>query len=281
MTLGSAGKPNSHSSVRALMRGLEILRHVNAVGEARPGDIARALNIPRPTVYRLLETLEEAGYIAYSASAARVRVTRLAAALGDGYAPTTEITQVAGPILAEYAARVIWPMDLTIYRDASMVVQETTHARSPLSIERGMTGQRLPVLRTSGGRAYLTWCSDTERAAILGHLRRLADPDDLPFLDTRWLSQMIQETAARGLAIRDNGEFRPKTASIAVPIRSGGTVLGCVSLIWIQAAMSTRTALEDFGPQMLDISAKIAEALSDQSGRAASSSAISASTGTS
>jgi IclR family mhp operon transcriptional activator len=73
--------------VRAFKRGLDVLQEVNRSGGIRAGDVARALDLPRPTVYRLLETLEELGYVARSASDERFRVTRLALSLGDGYDP--------------------------------------------------------------------------------------------------------------------------------------------------------------------------------------------------
>ncbi|MGB0903716.1 MAG: DNA-binding transcriptional regulator [Mangrovicoccus sp.] len=256
------GKTNK-GSVRALVRGLAILRFVNKVGEARVAEIAKALDLPRPTVYRLLETLEESGYVAFSATSQLVRVTRLAAALGDGHALTTEVAQAAGPIFGEYAKQVVWPLDLTVYHNAAMVIQETTHGRSPLSIDRGMTGYRLPMLSTSAGRAYLSFCPKDERLLILDHLRQLDDPNDLPFLEERWLTRMITETKARGLAVRDSGEFRQETASIAVPIFAGGSLLGCASLIWIRSAMSASRALEEFGPPLLEIAERIAEALPD------------------
>lgn len=249
--------------MRSLARGLAILRYVNKVGEARPGEIAKALGIPRPTVYRLLETLEELGYVAFSATSSYVRVTRFAAALGDGYALTAEIAQAAGPIFAAYSKQVVWPLDLTIYHNAAMVIQETTHGRSPLSIDRGMTGVRLPILRTSAGRAYIAFCSDEERELILDHLRRLDQEEDRPFLDDRWLSRLIQETRDRKIAVRDSGEFREETASIAVPIMAGGSVLGCASLIWIRSAMSTRRALDEFGAPLLEIAKQIAASLPD------------------
>lgn len=248
-------------SVRSLARGLAILRHINKMGEVRPGEIAKALGLPRPTVYRLLETLEELGYVAFSATSNYVRVTRFAAALGDGYALTTEMSQAAGPIFTEYGKKLVWPLDLTVYHNAAMVIQETTHGRSPLSIDRGMTGYRLPILRTSAGRAYLAFCPDEERDLILDHLRRLDNDDDQPFLDQRWLLPMIQETRARGLAVRDSGEFRQETASLAVPIRADGSLLGCVSLIWIRSAMSTRKALDEFSEPLLEIAEKISLAL--------------------
>ncbi|MCE5973158.1 DNA-binding transcriptional regulator [Sinirhodobacter sp. WL0062] len=262
--MSDSARPKSKpDSVRALTRGLAILRHVNTAGEARPGEIARALNLPRPTVYRLLETLEEAGYVVYSGSSNLVRVTRLAASLGDGYALTSELCQAAVPLFADYGARLVWPLDLTVYDNAAMVIQETTHGRSPLSIDRAMIGYRLPVLRTSAGRAYLSFCGQEERELIIGHLRRLGDPADQPFLEPARLTRMIEETRKRGVALRDAGEFRAQTASIAVPILSQGGVLGCVSMIWIRTAMSGRKALESFAEPLTEIAEKIAQALPD------------------
>jgi IclR family mhp operon transcriptional activator len=259
----AAEKMNKSEAVRALTRGLAILRYINVSGEARPGEIARALSIPRPTVYRLLETLEEAGYVVLSPSSNRVRVTRLAASLGDGYALTSELCQASGPVFSEYAGRIVWPLDLSVYDNAAMVIQETTHGRSPLSIDRGMTGYKLPILRTSAGRAYVAFCSEEEQRLILNHLRRLGDPEDQPFLEPRYLSQMIEETRARGIAIRSAGEFRNKTASIAVPVMSDGRILACVSMIWIRSAMDVRRALEEFGAPLTEVADRIAATLSD------------------
>ncbi len=248
--------------VRALLRGLEVLRHVNAVGSARAGEIARALDLPRPTVYRLIETLEEAGYVTFSASSNIVRVTRLAASLGDGSAMHSELCQIGAPLLAEYADRLVWPLDLSVYDNAAMVIQETTHGRSPLSIDRAMTGYRLPVLRTSAGRAYLAFCSGTERGLIVDHLRRLGDPADMFFLEGGWLERMIADTRARGHALRDAGEFKAQTASLAVPVMVDGQVLACVSMIWIRSAMKTAAAVELGAAPLAELAGQLAERLS-------------------
>ncbi|KRW94489.1 DNA-binding transcriptional regulator [Paracoccus sp. MKU1] len=257
-------KPGRKSeAVRALTRGLAILRHVNSVGETRPGEIAKALDIPRPSVYRLLQTLEEAGYVAFSASANLVRVTRLAASLGDGSALSSEICQIAAPILAEYSAQLVWPLDLTIHHNAAMVIQETTHGRSPLSIDRAMIGSHLPMMRTSAGRAYLTFCDEAQRALILAHIRRLGDPADAPFLEPLWLARMMYETRERGLALRDAGEFRAQTASLAAPIMTSGGIVGCVSMIWIRSALSTREAIGTYAEPLTGLAARIAASMPD------------------
>ncbi|MES1149501.1 MAG: DNA-binding transcriptional regulator [Bradyrhizobium guangdongense] len=250
-----SGRVRQSEGVRAFKRGLDVLREVNRSGGIRAGDVARALDLPRPTVYRLLETLEELGYVARSASDDRFRVTRHALGLGDGYDPGVVICQAAAPYLAELSKTLVWPVDLSTYENAAMVVQETTHSRSPLSIDRNMIGKRLPMLRTSAGRAYLAACPPREREMIVNHLRRIDEADDRPFLDDKRLSQMIAETAKRGYAVRSEGEYNPKTASIAVPIVRDEAVFGCISIIWIRSALSLDEAVAQFAATLRETAA--------------------------
>ncbi|PCH93815.1 MAG: transcriptional regulator [Rhodobacteraceae bacterium] len=256
-----AQTPAKPTTVRALMRGLDILRYINTNGAAKPAQIAQETGIPRPTVYRLLETLEEAGYVYYSASSNRVRVTRLAASLGDGFAMTSRMCQIAAPLFAQYSPKIIWPLDVTVYDNAAMVIQETTHGRSPLSIDHGMVGYRLPMLRTSAGRCYLGLCPAEERDLILEHLRRLNDPLDMPFFAPEFLDRMLQEVQERGIAMRDAAEFRPKTSSIALPIWSSGLLVGCLSMIWVKQAMPLSEVLHSYEAPLREITQRISQEL--------------------
>ncbi|MDQ8731045.1 DNA-binding transcriptional regulator [Bradyrhizobium sp. LHD-71] len=243
--------------VRSIQRGLDVLLEVNRSGGIRVSELAQRLDLARPTVYRLLETLEELGYVARSASDDRFRVTRKAASLGDGYDPSMLISEAAAPVIGELSKRLVWPVDLSTYENAAMVVQETTHARSPLSIDRGMIGRRLPMLRTSSGRAYLAFCPAAEREIILKHISRAEDPDDQPFLAKDHLDRMLLETRARGFGVRTDGEYNSRTSSIAVPIVKEGFVLGCMSIIWIRIALDPRDAISQFAPPMMEAATRL------------------------
>ncbi len=50
--------------VRALTRGLDVLHALNRKSGRTARDLAESTGLPRPTVYRLLETLEATGYVA-------------------------------------------------------------------------------------------------------------------------------------------------------------------------------------------------------------------------
>ncbi len=250
-----ADKPTE--GVRSIQRGLDVLREVNRSGGIRASELAQRLDLARPTVYRLLETLEELGYVARSASDDRFRVTRRASSLGDGYDPGIVISETAAPVIGELSKRFVWPIDLTTYENAAMVVQETTHARSPLSIDRGMIGRRLPMLRTSAGRAYLAFCPEAERDIILKHIARVEDPEDQPFLLKNYLEHMLTETRARGFATRLDGEYNSRTSSIAVPIIRDAYVLGSIAIIWIRTALDPQEAVSQFAKPMLDAAGQL------------------------
>lgn len=250
-------KTKKPENVRAFRRGLDVLREVNRSGGIRAGELAQRLQLPRPTVYRLLETLEELGYIARSSSDERFRVTRRASNLGDGYDPGVIVSQAAAPVITDLSKRLVWPIDLSTYENAAMVIQESTHARSPLSIDRAMIGRRLPMLRTSAGRAYLASCPASERDVIIKHIRRIDDPEDGPYLEPGHLTRMIEQTTARGYAIRSEGEFNSKTSSIAVPIFHDGAVLACISIIWISTALKLDEAIAQFGAPLQAAAAAI------------------------
>ena len=92
---------------------------------------------------------------------------------------------------------------------------------------------------------------------IVNHLRRIDEVEDRPYFEPDRLARMIAETRARGYAIRNEGEFNPKTASIAVPIVRGEVVFGCISIIWIRSALSLEEAVATCVAPLRDAAAAI------------------------
>jgi len=248
---------SSPDNVRALSRGLNILRFLNRAGAARVAEIAFALELPRPTVYRLLNTLEDEGYVLYSGTDSRVRLSPLAAALGDSSSTRSRLCQIAAPILTKFTDAHAWPVDLSTYEDAHMVIQESTHSRSPLSVDPGMVGYSLPMLRSSSGRAYLSVCQDREREIIIDLLRAENIAEDLPFLQKSWLDQNLTTYFKQGFATRGPRSFRPKTSSLAVPIIVDERVIGCLSIIWVTKAMKLERAIERYAVALQKIAIEI------------------------
>ena len=263
----AAPTPRRDTGVQSLRRGLQVLAEISATSGVRAAELARRLGLPRPTVYRLLETLEEEGFVNRSASDNRFRVTLRASSLGAGYSGSAALSQVTGPILTALGRQLVWPVDLVTCHAGMMVVQETTHARSPLSLDHGMIGFKLPLLRTASGRAYLAHCSPGERETLLNYVRYIDDPADRPFLKTNALTTMIGTVLADGYATRSNdglpipGTSATKTYSIGVPILSGPILHGCMAVIWRAEAVGFPEAIARFLPPMREAATLINQRL--------------------
>ena len=249
--------PSGSDNVRALSRGLNILRFLNKAGAARVAEISLELKLPRPTVYRLLNTLEEEGYVVYSGSNSRVRLSPLAAALGDRSSMRSRLCQVAAPIIAKFTDINAWPVSITTYQDGHMVIEESTHNRSPLSVDKGMEGYSLPMLRSSDGRVYLSACSKHEREIIIELIRAEGLSEDLPFLQKNWLGENLPAYFKQGFATRSPPIFRLKTSTLSVPIFFNERLIGCLSIVWVTKAMKLEQAVERYAVLLKKASEKI------------------------
>lgn len=231
----------SFNSVRSLERGLQVLEALNRCHSAGAQQIAHIVKLPRPTVYRLLETMENLGYVTRSEDS--WTLTAQVKALSAGFHDDVWVTRIAAPILHELGREVLWPVDLVTFENHAMIIRETTHAESPFSIDRGMAGTHLPILQTSGGRAYLAFCTGNEREMILERLRKSDKPGDAIAHDQKFVERILTETRQLGYGFRTEG-FNPHTASVSVPILIDGRVLACVTMIWIASALRFEEAVE-------------------------------------
>ncbi|MGA3159019.1 MAG: helix-turn-helix domain-containing protein [Steroidobacteraceae bacterium] len=249
--------------VRSLERGLALLRLVNEEGGIKPADAAKLLQLPRPTAHRLLETLEELGYVRRSASDSRFLVTIQARRLSGGYDADVRLSEVVGPVLSRLLDELVWPVNIATYRGGMMVVRETTHQRSPLSVDRDMVGLEVPMLRTACGRAYLAFCAESERREIIQYLQTLNDPDDEPYIADSAIQEVLALCRRQGYAGRFNEPFVPRTSSIAMPILTDGYAKGCIAVVWLTSAMPFNRAIRQFVPPLREAAKTIALQLVD------------------
>jgi IclR family transcriptional regulator, mhp operon transcriptional activator len=250
-----AGNARDRGSVRALERGLSVLAAMNRHKIASVLELARETRLPRPTVYRLLETLGRAGYVTRAGAADRFCLARQVRTLSNGFVEDEWISDIAAPLMHEFTQQHVWPVALMTFEEGSMLIRETTHPASSLSIDYGMVGRRLPILRTAAGRAYLAFCPDNERRAIIDMLNHSAAPEDQ--FDARRLTVLLRGIRASGHAMQDR-EINPKTSGISVPIL-GSRVLGSVSMIWIASALTLDEAAQRYQQSLQTLAARIAD----------------------
>ncbi len=219
--------------VRSFARGLVVLEALNQNGSATALAIARQTKVPRGTVYRLLQTLQDAGYIERGAGDDRFRLKFKVRSLSAGFEDEQWIAQIARPSLLELTRRISWPCDVLTFQDLHMVIRDTTHPRAPFSIDRNMIGREIPMLGSAAGLVYLACAPAGEQTQILAMLAKAEADEHAHAFDLRSLERIIAATRQRGYGVRQGGPTWPHTGAIALPIRHDGRVLGCISVIWM------------------------------------------------
>lgn len=246
--------------VRGLTRGLEILRVLNERSEASAADLSAATGLPRATVYRLLDTLVEEGYVAAAPDTHTYRPTIACRTLSDGYHDEIWMRDIAAPVIAALGDELVWPTDIATRHDDSMVIRATTHRSSPLSFHRARVGSMVPVMGTSLGLAYLAFCPEAERQAVIATAAAKDGPHNALARQPKVLARMLDEIRARGYGVRDGG-IVPETGSFAVPVMNGRRCIAAINVQYILSAMSTEEAVRRYLAPMRQAAAQIEAAL--------------------
>lgn len=202
-----------------LDRLIAVLETVAIAGRAvSPADVQRATGLPRPTCYRLLQTLAEHRLLDEPEGASRYligeRLKRIAI-LGQ---PDVDVCQAAAPTLRETAINFGEAVFLSRFRDRTV---EIIHVETPVDAARSFIHPGLgnrPMHACSCSKAIAAFADQEFQSEILSSpLRAYTE-------QTKTLPGEIEREFA---AIRDRGyaecveEIEVGVSSVAAPIRIG------------------------------------------------------------
>lgn len=230
--------------IRVLTRGVKVVETLCRLGACSLADLHRATGLPKSTLRRILVTFEQANFIRCSLADGLFRSNIHVPA----YAETAtspfigRIVAAATPVLEELARKVVWPSDMLVRDGLHLQIVETNRSLTPLLVNRSEIGDRVDMLSSAVGRAYLAFCTQAERDEILKGIRKLRGDrsvSDVP--------RILRETRDRGYGERDSGFtggtnrypfLADKLYAIAVPVHLRGRVLCCINLLWPRTAIT-------------------------------------------
>lgn len=231
--------------VEALARGLTVLKEVFARPGASLHELHGRTGLAKATLLRALRTLEESGFVSRRLADGGY-LPLLAAAQDPPARRWLPLTEAAGPALEALSRTIAWPTDLGVRDGASMVVLESNRRLSPIRVNRQALGVRPHMLWSAMGRAYLAFCPAGECEEILAALRASGAPEDRAARNRRAVEKLLQQTRERGYGVRDPryglldiGHAR-RVSAIAVPVRRGTGVLGCINCVWLADVVDER-----------------------------------------
>lgn len=265
---------NSFEPVRAVLRGLDVLRVVSESGPITASQVARACAIPQPTAVRLLETLIAAGYVYRHSSQQGFCVTARTKSLSRGYDARSRLVQLAEPLVEALRSEIGWPSNLAVHEGHSMVIAYTNRSANSMSIP-GRLGARIPFLATGVGIAYLASIEKEEREAILAKLRQSQERWDAELSLWVTLDERLAHAERTGHAFAEevylDEVYHSRIWAVAVAIKVFGKPVAALSSLVLRTAGERQQQLAFILPALERTARQIGERLeADIEGPAAS-----------
>ncbi|WP_207061871.1 IclR family transcriptional regulator [Motiliproteus sp. SC1-56] len=248
----------------SIVRVLEIIEAISrAERPLTPGDLSLQLDIPKPSVHRLLQQLEAEGFVQTNMRGQLVPADRLHdIALGILYASRFKAQRQA--ILKNLADKIGETCGIAIPDGAEMIYYDRVQTNWPLQVHLPV-GSRTPVWCTASGKLYLSSLPPDRRHRILHNLplekrarNTLTDPEAL-------------EAALRDIADQerglDNEEFVDGMVAVSVPIYDpSGRLFAC---LFTHAPILRKSLKEllDYEPLLRQAAVELGELIGDQDAR--------------
>lgn len=239
----------TYKKVESIARGLSVLEAVSANPGATNAQISEVVGLHRTTVYRMLETLEELGYVRRRLADDGYFVTHAVSALGNLSEENAELLDAATPCLRELNNRIEWPSSVVVPDRNNMVIRETTHGRSRIHVHNVGIGTPVPMFTSAAGRAYFSYCSDDKRRSILSGLNTAKVQTIRRSVDKKYIDTVIEKTRRNGYAIA-MGEAKERLGCIALPLHQGNDVVASINIVFLTVCINEKTAVNRYLPQL-------------------------------
>lgn len=216
-------------TVPGLERGLRILSEFSRREPVLTApEIARRLGVPRSTVFRLLVTLENMGFVERTDDGRAHRLGVAVLRLGFEYLASLGIVELGRPILERLRDDTGFAASLVVRDGRDIVYIQRAAPASPFASSVNV-GTRLPAHATVLGHVLLGDLSLSQLRALYPESRLEGSSPNTP-ANADTLFELVQQTRARGHVLAE-GFFEPHISTVAAPVHGeNGHVVAAIGL---------------------------------------------------
>ncbi|KUL27869.1 IclR family transcriptional regulator domain-containing protein [Actinoplanes awajinensis] len=249
--------------IEALARGLDVLRAFRSGTPSMTlSEIAGLTGLARPTVRRILITLETLGYV--RGAGRGYALTPRVLDLGMAYVHSLSLWDVARPHMEKLVAQTGESTSMA-QMDGSDIVYVARVAVPKIVTLAVTIGTRFPAAATSMGKVLLAALPPATVAGVVAEASRSGiTPRRQP--SPAELETALREVRAKGWALADQ-DLAPGIRSVATGVRDGeGRVVAALNVTVHAAETSVETLLDDHLPKLLRTAADIGHDLTRTAG---------------
>lgn len=205
-------KPKKGSSITRVLEILEKLAEIKT--PIYPVDLAHQLDIPRPSIHRLLQQLEQEGFVRTDLNGsitAGPRTFKVAVGIWQ----SMQYKTMREAILRRLSDTIGETCGISMPDGIDMIYSDRIQTNWPLQVYLPM-GSRVPMWCTASGKLYLSTLPETQRSLLLKKLG-LTPFTKNTITQVDALHEEIQKTAQAKMGT-DSEEFVAGMVAFAVPI---------------------------------------------------------------
>ena len=216
-------------TVPGLARGLQVLlQFTRQERELSGAELSRRLGLPRASVFRMLYTLEQGGFLERADDGTSYRLGLSVLRLGFELLASMDLTELGHPVIEELRDRCGYSSHLVV-RDAREVVFVAKVPGRNAMFHSIQVGARLPAHATVLGRILLSGLSMAELKALYPESKLQAFTPKTP-ANLKALMALIEQDQQKGYGLSMGG-FETGISTIAAPVfNSQGQVTAAISI---------------------------------------------------
>ncbi len=229
--------PKDRYRINSILRACKILRSFSGENtHFKISDLARQLRLDRSTTYRILLSLEQAGFVQKD-EAGTYSLGLAAFEIGNAYLMQTDLIQVSKPIMTDLASRAQETVHLAVLSDIEIVYVDKVDSPRALGV-MSKIGQRGPLHCTALGKTLLAFQPEEEQSRIVQKIR-MTPFTSRTITSKQKLIRELKTVKQQGYAL-DRREIEEDVECIGAPILNHlGNVVAALSVSGPQRKIGT------------------------------------------
>ncbi|MES2362838.1 MAG: IclR family transcriptional regulator [Pseudomonadota bacterium] len=250
----------SEGGVRAVLRALDILLAFKpGDNELLVAELLKRVDLSRPTLYRLLDTLASKGFLTSEGEPQRFRLGPAVAQLAHAWSSGMSYETVAQPMMRRLWENTRETISLHVQEGFSRVCIAELPSSQPLSFRRGV-GYLEKLVRGASGRSILAWLNVEARDLVAYGAENA--------MDAKRCMEQLQQVRNDGYAT-SRDELIQGAVAIAAPFfDSSGRVVGSLGLFGPSVRLS-EDVVRSYAAFLQEEAAQLSAALGSQGHRQA------------
>lgn len=219
-------------SVKAIDRAIQVLNCFSSgSGQFTLGELAALTGLPKPTLFRILQTLEKNRFVSYDAASSKYCLGMRLFELGGVAFSSMSLRQTASKFVDALVLHTKFPAMVGILAEGELVYIDGRPGNGHVQLFGAQIGKRNPPHYGAVGKSLMAYLPNDEVDALLGRypLHQIAPRS---ITDHALFKRSLQETRDKGYAYEE-GELVEGVIGIAAPVRNHlGKVVAAVGMIF-------------------------------------------------